>query len=89
MPGKTTRKQRWTQTIEALDEQVLKKFDSGQASDHEVKIMLIAKIQEIIEYCNAIGDWRIRLANKAVTLLPDIQKLLDKNSIAYSGKGDQ
>jgi len=40
--------------LEPLDEETLSKFDDGKASDHEIKMMLIVKIQELIDYVNSI-----------------------------------
>lgn len=73
--------------IEPLDEEILERFDRGEASDHEIKIMLISKIADIIEYCNSIGEWRTRIANKTTELLPQVEKLLEKNTLSHKGNG--
>lgn len=75
--------------IEPFDEETLMRFDNGQTTDHEIKAMMIAKIQEIIEYCNDVANMRTRIADKATELLSKLEKTTDKHTQAQKSNGEQ
>jgi len=69
--------------IEKLDEKILNRFDNKNASDHEIKLMLIAKIHELIETSNSQEKQLNDCAAEFVKIhkeIKDIHTILDSKA---------